>query len=76
MFRIFKCVDSTLKYITLKMQPYIEKKGETILKDEKLLKDPVQFTQKLLLFKEEIDIMVKNSFEDDIRFQRNRDISF
>ena len=58
------------------MQPYIEKKGETILKDEKLLKDPVQFTQKLLLFKEEIDIMVKNSFEDDIRFQRNRDISF
>jgi len=76
MFRIFKRIDSTLKYIILKMQPYIEKKGETILKDEKLLKDPVQFTQKLLLFKEEIDIMVKNSFEDDIRFQRNRDISF
>jgi hypothetical protein len=44
MYRIFKRVETTLKYIIQKMQPYIEEKGEKIVKDEKLNKDPVEFT--------------------------------
>ena len=62
MYRIFKRVDTTLKYIIQKMQPYIEGRGEKIVKDEALLKDPVEFTAKLLAFKAEIDVMVDQSF--------------
>ncbi len=58
------------------MQPYIEARGEKIVSDENLQKDPVEFTQKLLAFKAEIDNMVEKSFLNDIRFQKNRDVSF
>lgn len=76
MYRIFKRVDSTLKYIIQKMQPYIENRGEKIVTDPALLKDPVEFTTKLLAFKAEIDKMVEVSFQNDIKFQKNRDVSF
>lgn len=76
MFRIFKRIESTLKFIIQKMQPYIEARGEKIVTDEALQKDPVEFTTKLLAFKAEIDLMVEKSFQNDIRFQRNRDVSF
>ena len=76
MYRVFKRVDSTLKYIIQKMQPYIEVRGEKIVKDEALLKDPVEFTSKLLAFKKEIDDLVEKSFQNDIKFQKNRDVSF
>ena len=68
MFRLFKRVESTLKFIIQKMAPYIEDRGEKIVKDEELLKDPIQFTQKLLDLKAEMDIMVEQSFQNDIRF--------
>ena len=48
MYRVFKRVDTTLKYILAKMQPYIENRGEKIVTDAALQKDPVQFTSKLL----------------------------
>jgi hypothetical protein len=51
MFRIFKRVDSTLKFIIQKMNPYIEGRGEKIIGDEQLLKDPIEFTKKLLELK-------------------------
>jgi hypothetical protein len=41
MYRVFKRVESTLKIIILKMQPYIEALGEKIINDENLLKDPI-----------------------------------
>lgn len=44
MYRIFRRVESTLKYIIQKMQPYIEARGEKIVSDEGLQKDPVEFT--------------------------------
>jgi len=44
MYRIFRRVESTLKYIIQKMQPYIEARGEKIVSDEALQKDPVEFT--------------------------------
>ena len=76
MYRVFKREDSTLKYIIQKMQPYIEVRGEKIVRDDALLKDPVEFTSKLLIFKKEIDDLVDKSFQNDIKFQKNRDVSF
>jgi len=68
MFRIFRRIEGTLKYIIQKMQPYIEGRGEKIVTDETLQKDPVEFTTKLLAFKAEIDTMVEKSFLNDMRF--------
>lgn len=76
MFRIFKRVESTLKFIIQKMNPYIEGRGKKIIDDEALLKDPIEFTKKLLELKREMDEMVEKSFQNDIRFQKNRDASF
>jgi len=41
MFRVMKRVDTTLKFIILKMEPYIEGRGEKIISDETLSKDPI-----------------------------------
>ena len=51
MFRIYRRVESTLKYIIQKMSPYIEERGRKIVEDENLLKDPIEFTKKLLELK-------------------------
>ena len=58
------------------MAPYIEGRGEKIVVDEALLKDPIEFTKLLLALKAEMDEMVEKSFQNDIRFQKNRDVSF
>lgn len=76
MYRIFKRVESTLKFIIAKMGPYIEGRGEKIISDESLLKDPIEFTKKLLELKSEMDEMVEKSFLNDIRFQKSRDVAF
>lgn len=76
MYRVFKRVETTLKFIIQKMQPYIETRGEKIVMDEALLKEPVEFTARLLAFKQEMDVMVERSFQNDIKFQKNRDVSF
>lgn len=76
MFRIFRRVESTLKFIIQKMNPYIEGRGDKIISDEQLLKDPIEFTKRLLELKSEMDEMVDKSFQNDIKFQKNRDVSF
>ena len=48
------------------MNPYILDRGEKIVKDENNLKDPNEFTQKLLDFKAEMDILVENYLSQDI----------
>lgn len=68
MYRLFKRVESTLKYIIQKMSPYIEDRGKKIVEDEALLKDPIEFTKKLLELKSEMDNMVEQSFQNDIKF--------
>ena len=50
------------------MNPYIEKRGEAIVKDDNLLKDPIAFTQKLLDLKSEMDNMLKTSFDNSMQF--------
>ena len=76
MFRVFKRVENTLKFILQKMSPYIEGRGEKIVTDKALLQDPIEFTAKLLALKKEMDEMVEFSFQNDIKFQKNRDVSF
>jgi len=44
------------------MAPYIEARGEKIVSDEALLKDPIEFTKQLLDLKSEMDDMVEKSF--------------
>lgn len=46
------------------MNPYIVERGNKIVEDETLLKDPIAFTTKLLEFKAEMDRMVETSFSN------------
>ena len=46
------------------MNPYIESRGDAVVKDENLLKDPVEFTSKLLALKKEMDDMLVMSFDN------------
>lgn len=73
MFRLFKRVESTLKYIISKMAPYIEERGKKVVTDPELLKDPIEFSKKLLELKSEMDEMVEKSFLNDMKFQKCRD---
>lgn len=41
------------------MNPYIEERGQKIVKDEANLKEPLKFTQKLLELKKEMDDMIE-----------------
>ena len=68
MYNIFKRDPQTLGLIIQKMNPYIEKRGEAIVRDENLLKDPIVFTQKLLDLKSEMDNMLKTSFDNSMQF--------
>ena len=68
MYNIFKRDPQTLGLIIQKMNPYIEKRGEAVVKDENLLKDPIVFTQKLLDLKSEMDNMLKMSFDNSMQF--------
>ena len=48
------------------MSPYIVGRGEAIITDQTILKDPIEFTAKLLEFKKEMEEMVSFSFQNDI----------
>ena len=58
------------------MNPYIIERGTQIVKDETLMKNPIEFIDKLLAFKQEIDVMVKESFQNEHLFETARDKSF
>ena len=68
MYKIFKRDQQTLTLVIKKMIPYIEQRGEKIVKDEQLLLKPVDFTQKLLDLKAEMDKMLEESFKNDMKF--------
>lgn len=76
MYKVFSRVESTLKYVINKMNPYIEEKGKLIVQNEENKKDPIKFTQKLLAFKKQIDELIQDAFQDDMKFQKARDTSF
>lgn len=76
MYKIFKRDQQTLTLIIKKMIPYIEGRGEKIVKDEVYLANPIEFTKKLLELKAEMDKMLDESFKNDMKFQKGRDTSF
>jgi len=76
MYDLYSRSDSTLKYILLEMGPYIESRGQVVLNDEQLLKNPVKFTQNLLDLKKEMDEIVLHCFNNDPKFNQTRDKSF
>ena len=47
-----------------------------IIKNEELSKDPIKFTLKLLELKAEMDNIIERAFNNDMRFQKARDIAF
>ena len=76
LYTLLKRCPDTVSNITEKMKPYIEHRGEEIIKDQELLKNPVDFTQRLLDLKKEIDEMVSEAFENNIKTQKCRDVAF
>ena len=76
LFNIFKRNPTTYEQIIDKMRPYIIDRGTSIVMNDENLKSPLDFTQKLLDFKREVDIMVEQSFYNQIDFQKARDNSF
>lgn len=76
MYKIFKRDQQTLSLVIKKMIPYIESRGEKIVKDDVLLTNPIDFTKKLLDLKAEMDKMLDESFKNDMKFQKGRDTSF
>jgi hypothetical protein len=76
MYSVFKRDEDSLKHIINIMNPYIVSRGEKIVTDEGLLKEPVEFTKKLLQLKAEMDHLVERSFSNDMKFQKGRDSSF
>lgn len=76
LFSLFKKDESTFIHIKDQFTHYIEAKGISIVSDTKLQEDAIEFTKKLLEFKEEADIIVEKCFESYTYFQRCRDTSF
>ena len=62
MFRCFEWEDSNLGLIIQYLQEHIERVGSLILNDKTLTDDSIKFVSKLLHFKAEIDLLVRQSF--------------
>ena len=76
LFEVFKRVPNTFGLIIQKMNPYILDRGIKIVQDETLVKSPIDFSVRLLEFKAEIDEMVRDSFSNQLMFQKARDTAF
>jgi hypothetical protein len=59
MYRVFKREEESLKHIINIMNPYITARGKVIITDEENLKEPIEFTKKLLALKAEVDELVE-----------------
>ena len=76
MYEILHRGTDTLKLIIQRMNPYIEKRGNAIVTDKNLLKDPNAFSKALLALKAEMDEVIAKSFDNHMQFQKGRDVSF
>lgn len=76
MYDVFLRVDTTLKFVIQKMDPFIMQEGKKIITNEELRKDPIKFTIKLLDLKAEMDQIISQAFNNDMRFQKARDVAF
>ena len=76
MYDVFLRVETTLKFVIQKMDPFIMQEGKKIITNEELRKDPIKFTIKLLELKAEMDQIISQAFNNDMRFQKARDVAF
>jgi hypothetical protein len=76
MYKVFSRVETTLKFIIDEMNPYIMREGAKIVGNQENLKDPIKFTELLLDFKKQMDDLIQEAFNNDIKFQKARDQSF
>ena len=76
LYKCFRREDTNLNVVIKYLCSYIEKHGSSIMSDEKLAKDPLEFTKQLLQFKREIDTLISYSFLNNIKFEKARDNSF
>ena len=66
MYDVFNRVPATLQCIVKVMIPYIEKRGKMAIMDyQAWLKDPIEFTKKLLDLKKEMDDLLNYSFKNN-----------
>ena len=68
MYDVFLRVETTLKFVIAKMDPFIMQEGKKIISNEELRKDPIKFTVKLLELKAEMDQIISQAFNNDMRF--------
>ena len=76
LFEVFRRDEATFAHIINAMTPYIKASGEAMVNDRENLKDPDQFTQKLIELKAQIDEMISYSFDNHMQFQKARDQTF
>ena len=57
-----------LKFIINQMNPYIIHEGGIIVTNEANQKDPIKFTELLLEFKAQIDKLIEDAFNNDMKF--------
>lgn len=76
MYDVYIRVEETLTFIIKKMDPFIIQEGEKLVLSAELQKKPLEMVRKLLALKTEIDGLIANSFQNDMRFQKARDQAF
>ena len=66
----------SLKVITTAFQPYIEKRGEDIIKNKEISKDPKKFIPQLISFKKEIENLIQDCFRNNKDFKNTKNKAF
>jgi len=75
-YKVYSRIPETFLFIKAHMKPYLITMGQSVTNDQELMKNSIQYTEKLLEVKTKADILVKESFQNDIEFQKCRDESF
>ena len=70
LLRLFSRGERRITLLCEEMSRYVEHRGHLTLKNEELFKDPVNFTITLLEFKEEMERMVEELFDNELSFFR------
>jgi len=73
MYGVFTRVPGTTDHMIHLMEPYIKTVGQAIVTNEDNVKDPLKFTEALLVFKKKIDDLITFAFDNDLNFQKARD---
>lgn len=75
-YRLLKRVPETVEYLASKYSRFLGALGNNLNQDNQLSKQPLEYIKKILLMKEENDILINSIFENDITIEKARDSSF